>query len=124
MQAHPNLTEEERSEVCRFLDYHRLSQEAREHVMKNDRLPRKITTRFILLEQVNMANSMKAMGLSYQRTKNQAIVGVTKSSGKGLMSSQKELEQMSKEVETMKVELNDLQMCKIKLQGQLKKCTI
>lgn len=124
MQAHPNLTEEERVSACRFLEHHRLSQEAREHVMKNDRLPLKITTRFILLEQANMTMSMKSMGSNYQRTKSQAVVTVTKSSGKGWMSSRKELKQISKEVETMKMQLNDLQMCKMKLQGQLKQCTV
>ncbi|KAF3454447.1 hypothetical protein FNV43_RR04894 [Rhamnella rubrinervis] len=124
LKAHPNSTEEERVSACRFLGYHRLSQEAREHVMKNDRLPLKITARFILLEQVNMSKSVKAMGSNYLRTKSQAIVRVTKSLGKGWMSSRKELKQMSKEVETMKMQLKDLQMCKMKLQGQLKKCTI
>lgn len=110
--------------ICGSLEYHRLSQEAREHVTKNDRLPLKITTRFILLEQVNMTKSMTAIGSNYQRTKSQEIVRVNKGLGKGWMNSQKELNLMNKEVETMMVQLNDLHMCKIKLQKQLKGCTV
>lgn len=124
MQAHPSVTEEERNSMCRFLEYHRLSQEARQHVMKNGRLPLKITTRFVLLEQVNMTKTMTGMGSSYHRTKTQAMVRVSKSLGKGWMSSRMEIKQMSKEVERMKMQLNELQMCKLKLQKQLKKCTI
>lgn len=110
--------------LCGSLEYHRLSQEAREHVMKNDRLPLKITTRFILLEQVNMTRSMTAIGSNYRRTKTQAIVRVNKGLGKGWMNSKKEINLMTKEVETMRVQLNDLQMCKLKLQNQLKRCII
>ncbi|ONI04557.1 hypothetical protein PRUPE_6G328100 [Prunus persica] len=124
LKAHPSLTEEKRMSLCGSLEYHRLSQEAREHVMKNDRLPLKITTRFILLEQVNMTRSMTAIGSNYRRTKTQAIVRVNKGLGKGWMNSKKEINLMTKEVETMRVQLNDLQMCKLKLQNQLKRCII
>lgn len=124
LQAHPSLTEEERISICRFLEYHRLSKEAREHVMKNGRVPLKITTRFVLLQQVNMTKSMTSMGSSYRRSKTQAMVRVSKSLGNGCISSRKEIKQMSKEVETMKMQLNDLQICKLKLQKQLKKCTL
>ncbi|KAK9919774.1 hypothetical protein M0R45_028352 [Rubus argutus] len=124
LKAHPSLTEEERMNICGFLEYHRLSQEAREHVMKNDRLSLKITTRFILLEQVNMTRSMTAIGSNYRRTKTQEIVRVNKGLGKGWMNSQEELNLMNKEVETMRVQLHDLHMCKIKLQKQLKGCIV
>jgi hypothetical protein len=110
--------------ICGSLEYHRLSQEAREHVRKNDRLPLKITTRFILLEQVNMTRSMTVIGSNYRRTKTQEIVRVNKGLGKGWMNSQEELNLMNKEVETMRVQLNDLHMCKIKLQKQLKGCIV
>jgi hypothetical protein len=119
VQAHPSLTEEERVSVCKTLDYHRLSQEAREHVMKNDRLPAKVMTQFILLEQVNMTRSMTASGSNYRRTKNQAILKVAK---RGWMNSRKEIKIMKKEVDKMKVQLNELQMCRLKLQGQKKRC--
>ncbi|XP_050383172.1 root phototropism protein 3-like [Argentina anserina] len=124
LKAHPSLTEEERMALCGFLEYHRLSQEAREHVAKNDRLPVTITARFILLEQVNMTRSMTAIGSNYRRTNTQAIVRVNKGVGKGWMNSQKELNMMTKEVETMRVQLNDLHMCKLKLQNQLKGCIV
>lgn len=123
MQAHPNTTEEERENLCKFLEYHRLSKEAREHVMKNNRVPLKIATRFILLEQVNMMRSKTTSGVgsSFQRTKSRAI---SKSLEKGWIKSQKEIKKMTKEVETMKAQLNDLQMCKLKLLKQLKICNV
>ncbi|KAL6146616.1 hypothetical protein ACLB2K_057294 [Fragaria x ananassa] len=124
LKAHPSLTEEERMTLCGSLEYHRLSQEARDHVAKNDRLPVKITTRFILLEQVNMTRSMTAIGSNYRRTKTEAIVRVNKGLDKGRMNSQKELNLMTKEVQTMRVQLHDLHMCKLKLQNQLKGCII
>lgn len=122
VQAHPSLTEEERARLCRYLEYHRLSQEAREHVMKNNRLPLKIMTRFILLEQVNMARSITAFGSNYRRTKTQKIARVSNGIEKGWMSSHREMRMMKKEVETMKMQLNELQTCKLKLQRQMKRC--
>ncbi|KAK6915567.1 NPH3 domain [Dillenia turbinata] len=44
-KPHPNLTEEEETGLCKAMDYHKLSQEAREHMMKNVRLPLSFTTR-------------------------------------------------------------------------------
>ncbi|KAK9291466.1 hypothetical protein L1049_019414 [Liquidambar formosana] len=76
LKAHPSLTETE-SSVCRAMEYHKLSQDAHKHVMKNDQLPLNITTRFILLEQVNMTRSMTSLGLNYQRTRSQAIIRVS-----------------------------------------------
>ncbi|EXC06572.1 Root phototropism protein 3 [Morus notabilis] len=125
LKAHPNLIEEERTSLCKFLEYHRLSQEVREHVMKNNRLPLKIATRFILLEQVNMTRSKTTVGSSLQKTKTHAILRANnKSLEKGWIKSQKEIKKMTKEVETMKVQLNDLQMCKLKLLKQLKRCNV
>ncbi|KAJ7977995.1 Root phototropism protein 3-like [Quillaja saponaria] len=121
LKAHPNLAEEERTSVCKVLEYHRLSQEARQHVMRNDRLPSKMTTQFILLEQVNMTRSMTSTGSNYRRTKTQAIIRVSKSLEKGRKNSQ-EIKMMRKEVDTMKVQLNELHVCKLKLQKQLLRC--
>ncbi|KAG7969123.1 hypothetical protein I3843_07G015200 [Carya illinoinensis] len=122
LKIHPHLTEEERLSVCRSLEYHRLSQEAREHVMKNNRLPLKIMTQFVLLEQVNRTRSMTASGSNYGRTKMQAIISVSKGLEKGWMNRKEEIKIMKKEVDKMKVQLNELQMCKLKLQRQGKIC--
>ncbi|KAL3573522.1 hypothetical protein D5086_024135 [Populus alba] len=76
LKAHPRLTEEARTSVCTAMDYHKLSKEGLEHAARNDRLPVNITTRLILLEQVNMARSMTSVGSNYQRTKTQAIIRI------------------------------------------------
>ncbi|KAK3006124.1 hypothetical protein RJ639_015503 [Escallonia herrerae] len=60
--AHPNVTIEERSGICRVLEYQKLSQDAREHAMKNYRLPLNMTTRFVLLEHLNTTRSITANG--------------------------------------------------------------
>ncbi|KAF5453999.1 hypothetical protein F2P56_023700 [Juglans regia] len=122
LKIHPSLTDEERLSVCRSLEYHRLSQEAREHVMKNDRLPLKIMTQFMLLEQVNMTRSMTASGSNYGRRKAQAIIRVSKGLENGWMNRKEEIKIMKKEVDNMKVQLNELLMCKLKLQRQVKIC--
>ncbi|CAI9764275.1 unnamed protein product [Fraxinus pennsylvanica] len=39
LKAHPNLTEEERRNVCSVLENHKQSQDAHQHATKNERLP-------------------------------------------------------------------------------------
>lgn len=122
LKAHPESTEEERTSLCRSLKYHKLSQAAREHIMKNNRLPMKYVTNFILLEQVSVTKSRTAFGSIYQQTKNRVVVGESKCPGTSwMMSSQNEINLMKREVATMKGQLNDIQTCKTKLQGQVKK---
>lgn len=121
-QEHPDLTEEERSSICRKMEYHKLSQEARTHAMKNDRLPDNIRTQFILVEQINMTRLLTSAGSSYQRTKSQTIMKVSKGVGKSWMnSSQNEMEVMKQEVEMLKAQVGELKQCRMELQRQTKK---
>ncbi|XVF77826.1 hypothetical protein PTKIN_Ptkin14bG0078300 [Pterospermum kingtungense] len=124
LQSHPSLTEEEKANVCRAMQYHRLSEDARQHAMKNDRLPMKILTELMLLEQVNMARSMSAIKSIDRKTKTQTIMNVNKGFDRGCITPQKEIKMIRKEVENMKMQLNQLQMCKMKLQKQIKKSSI
>ncbi|XP_054813183.1 root phototropism protein 3-like [Prosopis cineraria] len=120
LKAHPDLTEEERTRLCKVLEYHSLSQEARQHVMKNERLPLKLTTRFVLLEQVSMTRSMTKK--NYRRTGTQTIIRVSKDFENGwLNAAGQEIQTMRKDMEMMKSQLKDLLTCKIKLQKQLKR---
>ncbi|KAA8536882.1 hypothetical protein F0562_029360 [Nyssa sinensis] len=116
LKAHPSLAEEERSGICRAMEYQKLSQEARNHAMKNDRLPTDVITRFILLEQINMTRSIVAAGSDHRRTKSQEILRARRRVGKGWMNFQKEMKMMKRDVETMKVQLNELQLCRMQLQ--------
>ncbi|XP_048225592.1 root phototropism protein 3 [Ricinus communis] len=122
-KAHPTLTEEERTSICRAMDYHKLSKEARHHAMKNERLPLYFSMRIILLEQVNVTKSMTGNGSNYRRTRTQTIIRVSKGLDQGCLTSRKEIKMMKQEVENMKVQLNALQMCKMQLQRQVKGCT-
>ena len=122
MQAHPRLTEEERISVCTAMDYHKLSQEGLKHATRNDRLPVNITTRLILLEQVNMARSLTSVGFNYQRTKTQAIIRVNRCVENEWMTSRNEIKMMRKEVENMKMQLSELQICKMQIQRRAKGC--
>ncbi|GLT56254.1 hypothetical protein SLA2020_293110 [Shorea laevis] len=122
LKAHPLLEEEDRTSVCRAMDYNKLSQEARQHVMKNKRLPLQITTQAMLLEQGNSTRSTTGFGSNYQRTKAQTIIRVSNGLEKEQMTSMKEIKMIRKEVETMKMQLNKLQMCKMKIQKQMGKC--
>ncbi|KAI4358076.1 hypothetical protein L6164_001979 [Bauhinia variegata] len=119
LKAHPSLIEEERTTVCRVLEYHRLSQEARQHVMKNDRLPLKLTAQFVLQEQVNMTRSMISNGSNYRRTNAQTIIRISKHLEKGQVNAQ-EIKMIRKDVEMIKSQLKELHNCKVKLQKQLK----
>lgn len=120
LKAHPNISEKERSDICRVIEYHKLSEDARKHAVKNGRLPLNVTTRFVLLEQVNMTRSITA-GSNYQRTKSQAIMRVNKSIGKGWMNSQMEIKMMKQDVEAMKAQLSELHLCRVGLQKQAKR---
>lgn len=119
LQAHPYLTEEDRENVCNVLEYHRLSQEARQHVMKNDRLPMKLSTGFVLVEQVNMSWTMASKGSNYHRSK--TSIRVSKDFEKRQMNQ--EIKVMRKDVEMMKSQLLELNTCKMKLQKHLKLST-
>ncbi|XP_052183961.1 root phototropism protein 3-like isoform X2 [Diospyros lotus] len=122
LKAHPGVTEEERCSMCRGMEYQKLSQEARKHAMKNDRLPVNIITRFILLEQVDMTRSITAAGSKYQRTKSQAIIRIGKGAGKGgMMGGQKEIKTMKQDVERIKVQISDLQQHRVDLQRQVRR---
>ncbi|XP_022734723.1 root phototropism protein 3-like [Durio zibethinus] len=124
LKAHPNLTEEERTSVCRAMVYHRLSQDARQHATKNDRLPMKIVTEFMLLEQVKMARAMSVIESHNQRTMTKTTIKVNRGLDRESETPQKEIKMIRKEVENMKMQLNHLQMCKIKLQKQVQRSCI
>ncbi|KAI3863960.1 hypothetical protein MKW98_031552 [Papaver atlanticum] len=109
LKSHPTLTEEERSSICKFLQYDKLSKVAKNHAMKNDRLPLKVTIKFLLLEQVHMTRSILAVGSNFVRTKSQAIV--RRELGKRWVKAQKEIAFMKDEMEKMKMQFNDLEKC-------------
>ncbi|KAI3871544.1 hypothetical protein MKW92_008666 [Papaver armeniacum] len=109
LKSHPTLTEEERSSICKFLQYDKLSKEAKNHAMKNDRLPLKVTIKFLLLEQLNMTKSILTVGSNFVRTKSQAIV--RRELAKRWEKAQKEIAFMKDEMEKMKIQFNDLEKC-------------
>ncbi|KAK3033149.1 hypothetical protein RJ639_036333 [Escallonia herrerae] len=119
--AHPSVTNEERSGICRVLQYQKLSQDAREHAMKNYRLPLNMTTRFVLLEHLNTTRSITATGSIYHHAKSQAISRVNKLLGKGWLKSQKEIKMLEQDVETVKGQLGQLQLCRAGLQKQVRR---
>lgn len=119
--------EEERASVCKAMEYRRLSEDARQHAMRNGRLPLKIVTEFMLLEQVKMARSISTTKSNInQRTMTRTIMKTdnNKSLEKGFIAPQKEIMMIRKEVESMKMQLNQLQMCKLKLQKQVQRSCI
>lgn len=99
------------------MEYHKLSQEAREHAMKNDRLPLSMTTQFILLKQVNMVKSMVNEGSIYRRTKAQTIIKKQNECFK----VQKQMNVMRQEVESLKIEMNKLQHCRVDIKKLARK---
>ncbi|CAN4108712.1 unnamed protein product [Withania somnifera] len=122
LKEHPDLTEEERSSICRKMEYHKLSQEAQTHALKNDRLPDNIRIQFILLEQVNMTRLLTSAGSSYQRTKSQTVMKVSNDLGKSWMnSSQKEMKAIKQEIEMLKAQVGELQQRRMELQRQTKR---
>nr|GMD48181.1 root phototropism protein 3-like [Ipomoea batatas] len=121
LKAHPNLTDEERTEICRTLEYHKLSQEARTHVMRNHRLPESMMVRFILLEQVSMARLSGSFSCSSGHERRNPSGAVVRISKELRMRSQKDVKVMKKDVEMLKIQVGKLQMCRMELQRQIKK---
>ncbi|KAF5195328.1 Coleoptile phototropism protein [Thalictrum thalictroides] len=120
LKAHPTLTEEERRTVCRSLKYHKLSQEARNHAMKNDRLPVNITLLLILWEQVKLTKSTLSKDMKYKRSKpKEVVIERTKELDDRWLKPLKELQTMKTDVEKMKVQLSNLQVVSLKLQRQV-----
>ncbi|CAN0897108.1 Coleoptile phototropism protein 1 [Linum grandiflorum] len=126
LKVHPWLTDEERTELCKAMDYHKLSKEAQSHATKNERLSLLMSTRIIMLEQVNMTRSMTCSS----RTNSQPItLRITNNNGSRLengytFSPRNEIRMMKKEVESMKMQINELQVCRLKMQLQLKRCLV
>ncbi|KAF9605497.1 hypothetical protein IFM89_017516 [Coptis chinensis] len=121
LKAHPKLTEEDRRIVSRAMEYHKLSKEAREHAMKNDRLPLNIVARLTLSEQVNATKSILSNNLKYRRSESEETVRATR----GIDNSRwfkyhKKLQMMKAEVEKMKLQVCSLQVCKVELQRQMR----
>ncbi|MCL7027307.1 hypothetical protein MKW94_029458 [Papaver nudicaule] len=87
LKSHPTLTEEERSSICKFMEYDKLSAEEKTHAMRNDRLPLKVTIKFLLLEQVNMTRSVR------------------------WVKAQKEIVFMKDEMEKLKIQVSELEKC-------------
>lgn len=117
VQAHPKLTEEERRTVCRTMEFHKLSQEARNHALKNDRLPLNITARLILWEQAMITKSMLSNNLNYKRS--QEVVTTTKGFDRRWFKTHKELQTMKMKVKELKLQVNNLQVYSLKLQNQV-----
>lgn len=117
------MTEEERNNICRVIDYNKLSQQARKHVRRNDRLPVTMVTQFILLEQVSITRELTAAGSNYRRTKSQAVMRLNKGLGIGKeqMKSGNEIQVMRKDVERLKIQLGEVQFCRLELQKQMMK---
>lgn len=124
IKAHPNITEAETMGICKAMDYHRLSKEAQEHSLKNDRLPLDMMARFILMEQVNMMRSATNSRSDYRRTATQAVLRTSTGSSHGSshswLSSQKEVRMMKKEVDVMQAQIRQLQQCRLKLRTQMR----
>lgn len=97
------------------MEFHKLSQEAREHAMKNERLPLNITTQFVLLEQVKMARLMTDSGLVYRRNQAQAVIRVDTDERNGFMDSKREVNMIKVEVERLKLQLGKLQLFKLQI---------
>ncbi|KAL9248093.1 hypothetical protein vseg_021453 [Gypsophila vaccaria] len=121
LQAHPNMTEEERKAVCRAMEYNKLSQEAREHAMKNDRLPLNTTTQFILLEQVKMMKSAVESGSTYRRTKAQLVVNLKADSRRECRQVVKQTSVVKQEIESINFELDRMQACRVQIKRLAKK---
>ncbi|KAL5701757.1 hypothetical protein ACHQM5_027065 [Ranunculus cassubicifolius] len=120
LKAHPTLTEAERRSICRALEFHKLSQEARKHAMKNDRLPLNITARLILWEQVNITKSILCNTSNYRRSKSQEIVRLPRRLHWRWFRTQKEIQRTKAEIEKMKTQLCHLQDWSIELRRQVK----
>lgn len=57
-QAHPWLTESEKEQLCRLLDFQKLSLEASTHAAQNERLPLRVLVQVIFFEQLRFRTSI------------------------------------------------------------------
>ena len=58
IQAHPDLTEEERKQLCQSIDVHKLSLDSCMHVSQNDRLPLRMVIRVLFSEHMKLRNAL------------------------------------------------------------------
>lgn len=57
-QAHPNMKDVERYQLCKTIDGQKLSQEACSHAAQNERLPVQMAVQVLYFEQIRLRNAM------------------------------------------------------------------
>ncbi|XP_010265615.1 PREDICTED: BTB/POZ domain-containing protein At5g17580-like isoform X2 [Nelumbo nucifera] len=96
---HGYLTETEREEVCRVLDCHKMSQEAREHARQNERLPLRVVVQVLYVGHLQLRDAIANGDMldSYGRCQRveggeNAVVGVDRDNhSQGTAASEEEL---------------------------------
>lgn len=58
LEAHPRIQEQEATELCKMIDFHKLSLEASKHVAQSLRFPARVTLQVLLQEQANLKAAM------------------------------------------------------------------
>eukprot|EP00250_Pteridium_aquilinum_P017623 c23710_g1_i3 orf=11-1576(-) len=58
LEAHPRVQEEEATELCKVIDFNKLSTETSMHVAQSLRFPARVTLRVLLQEQANLKAAM------------------------------------------------------------------
>ncbi|XP_017230930.1 BTB/POZ domain-containing protein At5g48800 isoform X3 [Daucus carota subsp. sativus] len=58
LKAHPGLSDTDKQQLCRLIDFQKLSQEAASHAAQNERLPLQSMVQVLYIEQLRLRNAL------------------------------------------------------------------
>lgn len=105
------LTEHERKELCKFIDCQKLSQEAWNHAVQNDRLPVQIAVRVLYYEQLQLKDALSGScgkGFLSQRL-GVGVPSAAMSPRNNYATLRRENRELKLEISRMRVRLSELE---------------
>ena len=120
MQAHPSLSLEERSRLCRCLNYEKLSLEACKDLAKNPRIPPRIAIQALSCQRCNVPSENTAFVVedhNFGRKDNQLVV--YKNDETETECSSEDKEEMKTNLERMQWRVVELEKVCREMKGQM-----
>ncbi|WCJ27719.1 Phototropic-responsive NPH3 family protein [Euphorbia peplus] len=102
--GHRHLTEQEREGVCRILDCHKMTPEACEHAVKNERLPLRFVVQVLFVTQLHMRDTIAHRVEAFDLKSMKDEVDEEKDGDKGFDD-----EQVRAEMEKMSIQVKELE---------------
>lgn len=110
MQAHQGLSDTDKQQLCRMIDFQKLSQEAGSHAAQNERLPLQSMVQVLYIEQLRLRNAMSHSYLDDEHKQMQHSLRINSGALGAAMSPRDKYASLRRENRELKLELTRLRM--------------